>query len=112
DWLTSADNRYFASAAVNRLWAHLFARGLVHPVEDMHDGNSPSHPAVLKQLSAEFVQSGYDLKFVLRSLCNTRAYQRTSRPLPENAEDEKLLSHMPVKVIGARQLLDSLVIAT
>src|SRR5439155_24638853 len=40
DWLTSADNRYFASAAVNRLWAHLFARGLVHPVEDMHDGNS------------------------------------------------------------------------
>ncbi len=112
EWLTSTQDRYFAPAAVNRLWAHLFARGLVHPVEEMHPGNAPSHPAVLKQLSAAFVKSGYDLKFVLRALCNTRAYQRTSRPLPENAEDEKLLSHMPVKVIGARELLDALATAT
>jgi hypothetical protein len=78
----------------------------------MHDSNAPSHPVVLKQLSAEFIQSGYDLKFVLRTLCNTRAYQRTSRPLPDNTEDEKLLSHTPVKVVGARELLDSLVVAT
>jgi hypothetical protein len=112
DWLTSAKNPYFAPAAVNRLWAHLFARGLVHPVEEMHPDNAPSHPAVLKQLSAAFVKHGHDLKFVLRAVCNTRAYQRTSRPLTENAEDDKRLSHMPVKVIGAHELLASLATAT
>jgi Protein of unknown function (DUF1549)/Protein of unknown function (DUF1553) len=112
EWLTASQNRYFAPAAVNRLWAHLFTRGLVHPIEDMSDGNASSHPAALKELSEAFVKADYDFKFVLRALCNTRAYQRTSRPLPENAEDEKLFSHMPVKVIGARQLLESLTVAT
>jgi hypothetical protein len=112
-WLTSAQDRYFAPAAVNRLWAHLFARGLVHPVEEMHPENAPSHPAVLKQLSEALARSGYDLKLVLRAACNTRAYQRTSRPLPENAEaDEKLLARMPLKVIGAHELLASLATAT
>jgi hypothetical protein len=112
-WVTSPQNKYFAANAVNRLWAHLFARGLVHPIEEMHDGNDPSHPAVLKQLSAAFAKHGYDLKFVLRAVCNTTAYQRTSRPLPENAEaEEKLFARMPVKVIGAHELLASLATVT
>jgi hypothetical protein len=112
-WVTSSQNKYFAPNAVNRLWAHLFARGLVHPIEEMHDGNKPSHPAVMKMLSAAVVKHGYDLKFALRAMCNTKAYQRSSRPLPENAEaDEKLFARMPVKVVGAHELLASLVTVT
>jgi hypothetical protein len=112
-WVTSAQNKYFATNAVNRLWAHLFARGLVHPVEETHDGNKASHPAVLKMLADGFVKNGYDLKFVLRAICNSTAYQRTSRPMPENAEaEEKLFARMPVKVIGAHELLASLVTVT
>jgi hypothetical protein len=113
NWVTSTQDKYFAANAVNRLWAHLFARGLVQPVEEMHDGNPASHPAVLQMLADALVKNGYDQKFVLRVLCNTRAYQRTSRPLPENAEaDEKLLARMPVKVVGAHELLASLVAVT
>jgi hypothetical protein len=112
-WVTSAQNKYFAANAVNRLWAHLFARGLVHPIEDMHDGNQPSHPALLQMLGDGLVKNSYDLKFVLRAVCNSHAYQRTSRPLPENAEaEEKLFARMPVKVIGAHELLASLVTVT
>jgi hypothetical protein len=111
-WVASAKNPYFASAQVNRMWAHFLARGLVHPIDDMREDNRPSHPEILQQLSNEFTASGYDLKFLIRAICNTRAYQRTSRPLPGNAVDDKLVSHMPVKVLSAQVLLDSLATAT
>jgi hypothetical protein len=111
-WLTSPKNKYFAPAAVNRMWAHFFARGLVHPIESMHPDNAATHPAVLKTLADDFASSKFDHKRLIRVVCNTRAYQRTSKPLSENASDDKLYSHMPVKVIGARQLLESLATAT
>src|SRR5262249_29298660 len=107
-WLTAAENRYFAPAAVNRLWAHFFARGLVHPIEDMNPKNSATTPALLREMSNAFVKSQYDLKDLIRAICNSEVYQRTSRPLPDNASDDQLYSHMPVKVIEARVLLDSL----
>ena len=111
DWLTSADNAYFAPAAVNRLWAHFFARGLVHPVEEMSDTNPATHPELLRQLAGAFAASRFDVKDLIRGICNSRAYQRSSRPLSANADD-KLYSHMPVKVLDARQLVDSLAVAT
>lgn len=111
-WLTSSGNRYFATAAVNRLWAHLFARGLVNPIEDMTPTNKASHPELLAALADEFRSSGYDLKHLLRTICNSRAYQRSSRPLPGNREDDELFSKQAVKVMGPRELLDSLAVAT
>jgi len=111
-WLTSPDNPYFARAAANRLWAHFFSRGFVNPPDEMHDKNPPTHPALLKALAIEFTRSGFDLKFMIRAICNSNAYQRTSRPRPENQYDERLFSRMPVKVQGARELLTSLAIAT
>jgi hypothetical protein len=108
DWLTSTDNKFFARASVNRLWAHFFARGFVNPLEDMQDDNSPSHPELLKLLTDEFKASGFDRKHLIRAICNSKAYQRTSRPLKGNEEDTQLLSHMPVKVMSAEVLYDSL----
>ncbi len=111
-WLVSSENRYFAPATVNRWWAHFFARGLVNPIEDMHAENKASPPALLQALAEGFAGSGHDLQFLIRAIANSRAYQRTSRPLPENKADEKLYSHAPVKVMSAHQLLDSLAVAT
>jgi hypothetical protein len=111
-WLTSADNRYFSPATVNRWWAHFFARGLVNPIEDMSPENKASHPALLDMLSDEFTSSGHDLRYLIRAICNSKAYQRTSRPLRGNQSDEKLLSRMPVKVMTPYQLLDSLAVVT
>ncbi len=107
DWLTSPENPSFANAAVNRLWAHFFARGIVHPIDDFSPDNPPSHPELLKLMSREFVASGYDLKHLIRCICNTQAYQRTSRPTKGNEEDV-LFSHMAVKVLSAESLYDSL----
>src|SRR5262249_35647628 len=76
-WLTSADNPYFAKAMVNRTWYQLFGRGIVNPVDDMHDGNAPSHPELLRELTQQFVAGGFDLKDLIRAVCNSQAYQRT-----------------------------------
>jgi hypothetical protein len=112
DWVTSSKNRYFAPAMVNRTWAMFFARGFVNPLDDMKEDNAPSHPAALQLLADEFTKSNYDIKHLIRCMLNTQAYQRTSRPTPDNKDDETLFSHMPIKVLNADQLLDSIQVAT
>src|SRR5262249_45875389 len=74
-WMTSRKNPYFARAMVNRTWWRFFGRGLVHPVDDMHEANPPSHPELLELLSRRFVESGFDLKFLSRAILLSRAYQ-------------------------------------
>jgi hypothetical protein len=110
-WLTAPDNPYFARAAVNRFWALFFGRGLVNPIDDMGPNHPASHPELLALLEKEFQTSGFDLKHLIRCICNSAAYQRTSRPLPTNKEDNRSLSHMAIKQLNAEQMYDSLNIA-
>jgi hypothetical protein len=108
-WMTSPDNPFFARATVNRLWAHFFGRGFVTPVDDMHEGNAPSHPELLQELAGQFTASDFDLKHLIRAICNSRTYQRTSKPAAGNDKDVTLFSHMAIKVLSPGQLYDSLV---
>lgn len=112
EWLTSPSNPYFARATVNRFFAHVFARGIINPVEDMGPNSKPSHPELLNELAKSFAKSNFDVKYLLRAYCNTSAYNRTSKPNESNLEDETLLSHVPVKVIGAQELIDSIQLVT
>lgn len=112
DWVGSSKNPYFAPATANRMWAYFFSRGFVNPIDDMRPDNPATHPELLKLLGDEFTASGYDLKHLIRAICNSKTYQRTSRPLPGNANDETLYSKMTVKVMTADMLLDSLAMAT
>jgi hypothetical protein len=108
-WLTAADNPYFARATVNRVWGQLFGRGIVNPVDDLHDGNPPSHPELLDALAEDFAANGFDLKYLYRAVCNSRAYQRTSKPTKGAADpDPALFARMTVKVMSPEQLFDSL----
>src|SRR5579859_2785213 len=94
---------------VNRLWGQLFGRGIVHPVDDMHEGNAPSHPQLLADLAGQFAANEFDVKYLLRALCNSRAYQRTSKPAGGNGEaGSELFANMAVKVMTPEQLYDSL----
>jgi hypothetical protein len=112
DWMVAPDNPFFARAMANRMWAHFFGRGLVHPVDDMHEGHPPSHPALLEALTEQFKAHGFDLKHLCRAICASETYQRTSKPVQGNAKDDKLFSRMLVKVLTPEQLFDSLVVAT
>jgi len=108
DWIASPKNPYFARAGVNRVWHHFFGRALVSPVDDMTEANEASHPELLASLAREFSANGFDLKHLIRGICNSKAYQRTSKPTGSNATDKMLLSHMAVKVMTPFQLNDSL----
>jgi hypothetical protein len=110
-WATARDNPYFAPAAVNKLWANFFGRGLVNPIDDMRDDAKSTHPDLLTALADEFRAAGFDQKHLIRCICNSKAYQRTSKPLPENKSDEELYSHMRLKAMTADQLFDSLKVA-
>jgi hypothetical protein len=95
---------------VNRTWAQLFGRGFVNPIDDMHEENVPSHPELLDKLSRQFVANGYDLKGLVRAICLSEAYQRTSKPVPGSDADrgQALFARMTVKVMSPEQLFDSL----
>jgi hypothetical protein len=108
-WLTDPHNPFFARAMVNRVWAQLFGRGFVVPVDDVHEGNPASHPELFQQLAGQFAASAFDLKHLFRAACNSRAYQRTSRPADGNEDDETYFSHMAIKAMTPEQLYDSLV---
>ena len=109
DWITSKENPYFARTAVNRIWGHLFGIGIVDPIDDFSDANPPSHPELLDLLAREFVAHDYDLKFIIRAISASSAYQLTSAADDQKAEvDPRLFSRMPVKGMTAEQLFDSL----
>lgn len=80
--LTSGQSAEFNRNLVNRLWALMMGRGLVHPLDLHHDDNPPSHPELLDLLAREFVASGFDVKSFLHELALTRAYCRASEPPP------------------------------
>ncbi|MCS7166735.1 MAG: DUF1549 and DUF1553 domain-containing protein [Gemmatales bacterium] len=107
-WLTAPDNPYFAKATVNRWWAKFFGRGLVNPVDDMHEDNPPVYPELLDLLAQQFVAHQFDLKWLVRTITNTQAYQRSSKPVGEQPADPTLFAQMPVKPMTPAQLFDAL----
>lgn len=107
-WMASRDNPYLPRAGVNRVWAHLFGRGLVEPVDDLGPYNKPSHPELFEELTAYFVQTGFDLREMYRTLANTEAYQRTSSWSGEKPAPPELYAHAAVRTLTAEQLYDSL----
>jgi hypothetical protein len=110
--VTAKNNPLFARAAVNRVWGQFFGRGIVDPVDDFHEGNNPSHPELLDELAKAFADSSFDLKFLIRSICRSKAYQRTSASTNSNQENPQLFARMAMKGLTGEQLFDSLVLAT
>ncbi|MEO1996824.1 MAG: DUF1549 and DUF1553 domain-containing protein, partial [Planctomycetaceae bacterium] len=111
-WLRSPENPFFARSVVNRYMAYLLGRGLVDPVDDMRATNPPSNVALMDALASDFVNSGFDLKHLLRRIMVSRVYQLDSRPTTANANDRKFYSFFWAKRIAAEPLLDAIDQAT
>jgi hypothetical protein len=112
DWVTARDNPYFARAAANRLWAHFFGIGLVEPVDDLGDENPPSHPELLDELGRQFADHEFDVRFLIRAITLSRAYQRSSAATVPGPDNARLFAQMAVRGLTPEQLFDSLVEAT
>jgi hypothetical protein len=112
DWIVNSDNPYFARAAVNRLWSYLFGTGLVDPIDEQGDHNPPSHPELLDELARQLIAHHFDLKYLLRALVASQAYQRASVADHPGQDDPRLFARMAVRGLSAEQLFDSLAEAT
>lgn len=112
DWMAAKDNPFFARALVNRYWKHFFGRGLVDPEDDMRVTNPASNPALLAALARHFVESGFDLKDLVRTICRSQVYQLSSEPNQYNASDKQNFSRYYPKRLSAEVLLDALDVAT
>ncbi|MEO1999436.1 MAG: DUF1549 domain-containing protein, partial [Planctomycetaceae bacterium] len=116
DWLTAKDNPYFARAFANRLLFQMFSRGIVNPIDDNRPLNPPSHPGLINLLADEFAASGFDVKHLVRCLCRSAAYQRTSTPVPGTDDVDRAalttaFGRMPMRVMTADMFHESLKLA-
>ena len=98
---------YFAEAAVNRIWGHFFARGIVDPVDDFRSTNPPTHPELLAALAADFREHGYDLRHLMKTIVSSRTYQLSHQPNATNREDVTNYSRSLSRGLDAEVLLDA-----
>jgi hypothetical protein len=107
-WLTDTSNPFFAKMFVNRYWKHFFGRGIVEPEDDMRVTNPATHPELLDGLARHFVESGFDMKAVIRLICNSHTYQLSSEPNQHNANDRQNFSRYNPRRLPAEVLLDAI----
>jgi hypothetical protein len=97
---------------VNRYWKHFFKRGLVEPEDDIRDTNPATNPELLDALARHFIDSGYDLKSVVRTIAQSHTYQLSSQPNEYNAVDRQAFSHYYPKRMTAEVMFDSIDMVT
>ncbi|MBA4186504.1 MAG: hypothetical protein C0467_00655 [Planctomycetaceae bacterium] len=113
-WISEHDN--FAKAFVNRMWGHLFGRGLNKEpsVDDFSSNNELVHPELLDYLAAEFIKYNYDPKKLLEWICSSDVYS-LSHVASKGTADQKFdpyFARMPLKAMSPEVLFDALAVAT
>jgi hypothetical protein len=111
-WLRSKNNRFFARAFVNRVWATYFNVGIVNPADDLSLANPPSNAELLDYLAEGFVKHGYDMKWLHREIVTSRTYQMSWRPNETNRLDQRNFSHAVVRRLPAEVAFDAIREAT
>ncbi len=96
----------------NRLWSYFFGKGIIEPVDDIRASNPPVNPELLEALNKDFVESGYDLKHLMRVMVLSRTYQSSIGTNVWNADDRTNFSHALPRRLEAEQLLDAINLVT
>jgi hypothetical protein len=106
EWLASPQNPSFARNFANRIWQHFLGIGIVEPVDDVRVSNPPSNPELFETLGAKLVEYKYDFKRLVRDICNSRTYQRSTEPAAGNESDTRNFARARLRRIRAEILLD------
>lgn len=106
DWLASPKNPYFAQNFANRIVHHFFGVGIVDPVDDIRISNPASNAPLLAEMSKRFTESNYDFKGLVRDICRSEAYQRSTQTNPSNELDDRNFAKQTLRRIKAESMLD------
>jgi hypothetical protein len=105
-WIIS--HPYFAETAANRFWGCFFKRGIVDPVDDFRSTNPPTDLQLLDALAEDFRKHDYDIRYLIRTIVNSRTYQLASVPNETNKEDVINYSHALPRSLDAEVLIDAI----
>lgn len=107
-------HKNFPKAIINRMWANFIGVGFVNPIDDFNELNEPSHPELLDELGALFKHYEYDLKKLIRWICNSEAYQLScvANSTNDKQEHEVFFARVKLKSMTPEQLFESLMVAT
>ena len=108
NWLITPSNPWFARTAVNRVWAWLMGRGIIHEPDDIRPDNPPVNPALLAYLEGEFVSSHYDLKQIFRLILKSRTYQLSCVPKSQDPRAEANFAFSSLRPLDAESLIDAI----
>ena len=108
DWMVSPDNQYFAMSYANRIWGYLTGTGVIEPLDDIRAGNPPTNPELLNWLTQEFIKSGFDVRHIMRTVCQSRTYQLGVAANKWNADDKVNYSHAKARRLPAESLYDAI----
>ena len=113
EYALNANTPYFKRAIVNRIWKHFMGRGLVEPVDQIHDANPASHPQLLAFLADDFAGSGFDLRRLMAAILHSDAYLRSSQ-YDSQAElpKESMYAVAILKPLSPDQLVTSIGLVT
>lgn len=111
-WMTSPDNDYFAMSYANRIWGYLTGTGVIEPLDDIRAGNPPSNPELLQYLTNEFIQSGFNVRHLMKLIANSRTYQLALDTNKWNEDDKINYSHAKARRLPAEVLFDSVFAVT
>ncbi len=112
EWLTAPENPWFAKNIANRVWEHFFGGGIVDPVDDVRATNPPTHPELLDQLGERLIETNYDLRSLVREICNSYTYQQSTRPRDPESKDTRNFACQRVRRLPAELLLDAITSVT
>ena len=112
EMIASPENPLTARVMVNRIWQHMFGRGIVTTADNLGVyGERPSHPELLDHLASRFVTNGWSIKQLIREIALSNTFQQSSKTVPEASPIDplnQLISHYPVHRMEAESIRDSL----
>ena len=106
EWLASSKNPYFAKNLSNVVWAHFFGIGVIDQVDDVRVSNPASNQALLEEMAKRFTAGKYNFKSLVKEICMSAAYQRSTETNESNEKDARNFAHGPVRRIRAETMLD------
>lgn len=110
--VADGNSQPLARGMVNRIWAHLMGRGLVHPVDEINSFHPASHPNLLQWLTDQYVENGFDNRWLIQAITASRSYQRARHTNQKANQDPSLFAGALERPVSAESTFRSIIKVT